>query len=182
MSEIRTFEVPIAGMDCAECTLHVQHAIEKLPGVQKVDVLLSSEKALIQMDSGQVNLTAVRSAVAAAGYRVPESASPPSVPVSTGDFNRRLTILLAGLFMGVLGIVVVGEWMGLFEILNARIPFIIGLVIVVLGGYPIFFNVIRATLKSANHLAHADDHWRYCRAGCGRMGDGGHCGHLYARG
>ncbi len=47
MSEIRTFEVPIAGMDCAECTLHVQHAIEKLPGVQKVDVFLGSEKALI---------------------------------------------------------------------------------------------------------------------------------------
>jgi len=147
MSEMRTLEVPIAGMDCAECTLHVQHAIEKLPGVQKVDVFLGSEKALIQMDAGQVNMTAIRSAVADAGYRVPESASPPQALVSAGDFNRRLTLLLVGLFMGVLGIVVVGEWMGLFKILNARIPFVIGLVIVLVGGYPIFFNVIRATLK-----------------------------------
>ncbi len=49
--------------------------------------------------------------------------------------------------MGVLGIIVVGEWMGLFEILNARIPFVIGLAIVVAGGYPVFHNVIRATLK-----------------------------------
>jgi len=147
MIEIRTLEVPIAGMDCAECTQHVQHALEKLPGVQKVNVFLGSEKALIEMDSALVDMTAIRSAVVEAGYSVPETNSPSPAPVSTVDFNRKLTILLVGLFAGVMGIVVVGEWMGLFEFLNARVPFIFGLVLVLAGGYPVFLNVIRATLK-----------------------------------
>jgi hypothetical protein len=33
MNEVRTLEVPIAGMDCTECTLHVHHALAALPGV-----------------------------------------------------------------------------------------------------------------------------------------------------
>jgi len=147
MTNQQTLEIPIAGMDCAECTQHVQHALEKLPGVQKVNVFLGSEKALIEMDATQVNMTAIRSAVAEAGYSVPETNSPPPAPVSTVDFNRKLTILLVGLFAGVMAIVVVGEWMGLFEFLNARVPFIVGLALVLAGGYPVFRNVIRATLK-----------------------------------
>ena len=30
MANLQTLEIPISGMDCAECTQHVQHAIEKL--------------------------------------------------------------------------------------------------------------------------------------------------------
>lgn len=148
MNKVHTLEIPIAGMDCAECTQHVQHAIEKLPGVQKVSVFLGSEKAIIEMDPAQVDMTVIRSAVTGAGYSVPETASPPpSAPVSAGDFNRKLTLLLVSLFTGVLGIVIVGEWMGLFEFLNARIPFVLGLLLVIASGYPVFLNVIRATLK-----------------------------------
>jgi len=47
MSELATLEVPVAGMDCAECTQHVRHAIAALPGVASVDVFLASEKALV---------------------------------------------------------------------------------------------------------------------------------------
>ncbi|HEY3311528.1 MAG TPA: cation-translocating P-type ATPase [Anaerolineales bacterium] len=147
MAETRMLEVPITGMDCTECTQHVQHAIEKLPGVQKVNVFLGSEKALIEMDSKLVNMNAIRAAVSEAGYGVPETLAAPSAPLPTPDFNRKLTFLLVGLFLGVMGIVIVGEWMGLFGLLNERIPFVIGLALVLAGGYPVFLNVIRATLK-----------------------------------
>jgi len=39
-------EIPVRGMDCAECTHHVQRALAGLPGVQDVRVLLTSEKAV----------------------------------------------------------------------------------------------------------------------------------------
>jgi P-type Cu+ transporter len=39
-----TLEIPIQGMDCAECTLHVQKAIAALPGVQGVEVFLTTKK------------------------------------------------------------------------------------------------------------------------------------------
>ena len=49
MGEVRSFEFPISGMDCADCTQHVQRAIAALPGVMSVNVLLASEKAIVQL-------------------------------------------------------------------------------------------------------------------------------------
>src|SRR5205085_916680 len=46
----RTIEVPVHGMDCAACAGHVRDAIAALPGVETVDVLLSSERAVIRCD------------------------------------------------------------------------------------------------------------------------------------
>jgi len=147
MTELQTLEIPISGMDCAECTLHVQHAIEKLPGVQSVNVFLGTEKAVVQLNPAQVDLPAIRTAVQGAGYGVPESVPMPSGPVSMGDFNRRLTIMLVGVFVIILSVVVFGEVLGLYDFLNDRVPFLGGLVLVIAGGYPVFLNVIRATLK-----------------------------------
>jgi Cd2+/Zn2+-exporting ATPase/Cu+-exporting ATPase len=137
-------------MDCAECAAHVRQAIEKLPGVAKADVLLGAEKAIIEIDEQQVDMDSIRAAVAEAGYSVPAADSPLPVRASSDSaqaFNRRLTLLLLGVFVGVLGVVVVGEWMGVFAFLNEQIPFYVGLVIVLAGGYPVLRNVIRATLR-----------------------------------
>ena len=146
-NEIRTLTVPIKGMDCAECTQHVSQAIARLDGVQSVDVLLATEKAIIHLDPVKVSLPALRAAVASAGdYSVPEEAEP-SVLVQGGDFNRQLMKLLALVFGGVLSIIVLGEWLGAFELLSRLVPFPIGVLIVLVGGLPIFRNVLRATLR-----------------------------------
>jgi Cu+-exporting ATPase len=64
-----------------------------------------------------------------------------------GDFNRRLTVLLVSVFAIILSVVIFGEGLGLFDFLNARVPFLLGLILVIAGGYPVFMNVIRATLR-----------------------------------
>jgi Cd2+/Zn2+-exporting ATPase/Cu+-exporting ATPase len=162
MTGLQTLELPIAGMDCVECTQHVQHAIAQLPGVESVNVFLASEKALIRLDPARVGLPAIRGAVANAGYAVPEPSTPhPSATAETtpdsaqdasgrfgvNNFSRRVATLLALLFGAILFIVVVGEWFGLFAQLTARVPFLIGVGVVVVIGWPIFRNVIRAALK-----------------------------------
>lgn len=155
MTNLQTLEVPIKGMDCAECTRHVQHAISQLEGVKSVDVLLAAEKAVIRLDTHKVDLPAIRKAVASAGnYSVPETTPSPSAsPVgdastsSAQAFNRQLMVLLAVVFSVVLSIVVVGEWLGLFKTLDELVPFPLGVAIVIAGGWPVFRNVIRATLK-----------------------------------
>ncbi|HNO93796.1 MAG TPA: cation-translocating P-type ATPase [Anaerolineales bacterium] len=147
MSNTQTLEIPISGMDCAECTMHVQHAIEKLPGVQSVNVFLGTEKAVVKLDPAQVDIPAIRSAVQGAGYDVPASNSPKVDPISMGDFNRKLTVMLVSVFAIILSVVIFGEVLGLFDFLNERVPFLFGLVLVIAGGYPVFMNVIRATLK-----------------------------------
>lgn len=147
MAKLQSLEVPVKGMDCAECTQHVQHAIAKLPGVESVNVLLITEKAIIRFDPDQVDLPAIRKVVASAGdYSVPETTQSPAA-LLMGDFNQQLVLLLAGVFSAVASIVIVGEWLRMFEILNEFVPFLIGVAIVLVGGWPVFRNVIRATLK-----------------------------------
>ncbi len=54
--------------------------------------------------------------------------------------------MLVSVFAGVLFIVIAGEWLGLFDALNQLIPFPIGAAIVLVVGFPIYRNVVRATL------------------------------------
>jgi len=147
MASSQRIEVPIQGMDCAECTLHVQRAIAALPGVEAVNVFLASEKAVVQLDPAQVGLPNIHKAVEGAGYSVPAptTGQPPSPPL--GDFTRRVLTLFGVVFGAVLFIVVIGEWLGLFEALTRRVPWPLGLAVVLIGGYPVFRNVVRAALK-----------------------------------
>jgi len=50
-------------------------------------------------------------------------------------------------FGAVLFIVVAGEWLGLFEEITGRVPWPVGLAIVLVGGFPVFRNVVRAALR-----------------------------------
>jgi len=144
---LQTVEIPVKGMDCAECTQHVQRAIAELPGVEAAEVFLASEKASIRLDPALVDLRTIRRAVEAAGYSVPEAESPAPGASAMGGFSRRVAILLAVVFGAVLFIVVAGEWLGLLERITERVPWPIGVVIVLAGGYPVFRNVVRATLR-----------------------------------
>ena len=146
MSINQTIEVPILGMDCADCTRHVQHAIAALPGVEAVDVFLASEKAIVRLDPSLVGLPAIRSAVAGAGYSVAETFEEEQAS-RLRDFSRPIFTLLGIVFGVVLFVIVVGEWLGLFETVTQRVPLPVGAVIVLLAGYPVFKNVIRAALR-----------------------------------
>src|SRR5438552_16507869 len=146
----KTIEVPIGGMDCAECTVHVQQALAALPGVQEVRVLLSSEKAIVEIDPSQVDVPQLRKAVEGAGYTMPEATPHVSKAFpsrSLSSFTRPILTLFGLVFGAVLLIVIAGEWLGLFERVTDVIPWYLGWGLVVLAGYPIFWNVIKAALR-----------------------------------
>jgi Cd2+/Zn2+-exporting ATPase/Cu+-exporting ATPase len=142
MNDVISLDVPISGMDCAECTQHVRHAIAGLPGVVSVEVFLAAEKAAVRLDPAQVDLAAIRKAVAEAGYSVPATDAP-----ATAAVGHRVRLLLIALFVVVLFVVIAGEWLGLFARLNALVPLPVGAVIVLVAGYPVFRHVVRATLR-----------------------------------
>ncbi|HVB10114.1 MAG TPA: heavy metal translocating P-type ATPase [Bacillota bacterium] len=92
--------LPIEGMTCASCVLHVERALSKVPGVQAVAVNLATETARVRFDPAVATLPAMRKAVADAGYRVAQTAPavPPATPATpaappTGD----LTIPIEGM-------------------------------------------------------------------------------------
>jgi Cd2+/Zn2+-exporting ATPase/Cu+-exporting ATPase len=147
MTTEKIVELPVAGMDCAECTRHVQKALMGIKGVKQVDVYLASEKAVLHLEVDQIDMAAVRSAVGRAGYSIPEPKERNEQLQAQGGLSRQVGWLTAGLFLVVLFIVIAGEWLGLFEAITRLIPWPVGLLIVLVGGYPIFRNVIRAAWR-----------------------------------
>ena len=150
MANLQTMDVPVKGMDCTECTLHVQHAIGELPGVKSVNVLLAAEKAIVQFDPILVDLAMIRKAVAGAGYHVPEVLSiemqKPAFR-TLQDFTKPVLTIFGVVFGLVLFVVVFGEWLGIFEKITTWVPWPVGLGLVLLFGYPVFKNVVQATLR-----------------------------------
>jgi Cd2+/Zn2+-exporting ATPase/Cu+-exporting ATPase len=124
----------------------VQQAIAGLPGVESVDVLLGAEKAVIRHGPGGPDISAIRKAVAEAGYAVPAETTLPNSSIRSPGFSRQILVLLGLLFGVVLFAALIGEGLGLFEALNERLPWVVGLAIVLAIGYPVLRNVLKAAL------------------------------------
>jgi Cd2+/Zn2+-exporting ATPase/Cu+-exporting ATPase len=137
-------------MDCAHCARHVKLALESVPGVAEANVLLAVEKAAVRLDTDLVSRTDLQRAVEKAGYTVPDQADPlADPPISTlpADSARPFFLLLGIVFAVVLIIVIFGEGLGLLDVINEQVPWPLMLVVILLVGYPIFRNVIRASIS-----------------------------------
>ena len=67
----RQVTIPVEGMTCAACVMHVEKALREVPGVLGVSVNLAAERASVEMEDGGAPLDLLREAVTGAGYRVP---------------------------------------------------------------------------------------------------------------
>ncbi|KIH78154.1 ATPase P [Geoalkalibacter ferrihydriticus DSM 17813] len=144
MPSLKSMDLRIKGLDCAECARHVRQAVEAVPGVASVDVLMAAQKALIRFDPAQTDPARIRRAVEQAGYALEQQSADDASDTPLGDFSRRVLILFGGVFGTVLFVVVVGEWFGLLEAVTRQVPWPLWLLVIGLGGYPIFRNVVKA--------------------------------------
>ena len=62
--------IPIKGMSCAACVMHVEHALRETPEVVDVTVNLATEKATVSVPPGPLPLESVRRSVEDAGYQI----------------------------------------------------------------------------------------------------------------
>jgi Cu+-exporting ATPase len=58
----------ITGMHCASCVMHIEEALQALPGVRAASVNLATEKATVEVDPAKAQIEALVRAVEAAGY------------------------------------------------------------------------------------------------------------------
>src|SRR5512143_366897 len=65
----KTIELSVKGMDCADCALHVEHAVGALPGVAKAQVFLMTERGVVTFNPAQVDEQKIIRAVESVGYR-----------------------------------------------------------------------------------------------------------------
>jgi Cu+-exporting ATPase len=68
----------IDGMTCASCVGRVEHALQRVPGVQQAQVNLATEVATLRRVRGSAALPELLAAVQAAGYRAHDLAEPAS--------------------------------------------------------------------------------------------------------
>jgi len=61
--------------------------------------------------------------------------------------SKRVVWLFGLIFSVVLLVVILGEWLNLFDIVRDAVPLPVGAVLVLLSGYPVFVSVAKATLK-----------------------------------
>ncbi|MBI4336989.1 MAG: copper ion binding protein [Chloroflexi bacterium] len=62
--------LPVQGMTCASCVLHVEEALKEVPGVTQVKVNLATEKAMVEVGPESVPIAKLVAAVDDAGYKI----------------------------------------------------------------------------------------------------------------
>jgi Cu+-exporting ATPase len=65
---VKALRLKIEGMTCASCSAAVERAVRKLPGISEASVNLATENASISYDPGTVRISAIKQAIAKAGY------------------------------------------------------------------------------------------------------------------
>lgn len=150
-------QLTIEGMCCADEAAQVERALKQLDGVLEAQASFVTGRVTIDYDGSArdgapLDASAIRAAVEGAGCSVLTPAEDlagqgPSKGHTLADFPRHVLTFFGIVFGAVLFVVVVGEWLGLFEALTARVPWPLGLALVLAAGYPVFRNVIQAALK-----------------------------------
>ncbi|WP_195336856.1 heavy metal translocating P-type ATPase [Paraclostridium bifermentans] len=62
----------IGGMTCASCAKAIERAVNKLDGIENINVNVATERATINYDISKLKLTQVRNTIEKAGYKVLE--------------------------------------------------------------------------------------------------------------
>ena len=151
MSNIQTFDLPIAGMSCAGCAGRVERALGKVPGVSSASVNLASEKAHVVVLQG-TPAAGLIAAVQAAGYQARLQHQAPRVDPQRALRRERLALIAALLLAAPLLLPMLGEWAGLHWMPPAWLQFLLAT--------PVQFILGARFYKAA---------WKAVRAGSGNM-------------
>jgi Cu+-exporting ATPase len=143
-------ELPIAGMDCADCALKIERALRRTAGVRDAQVSLAAERATVIFDPAVTSAGVLARTVEALGYTVgalPDRQAPPRFP----------EIVSGALLVGVALTVLAGlaaERLGWAEAASRWVPWPAAVAAVLAGGLPVFRRVALA-LRARSVTPHA---------------------------
>ncbi|MGM8924880.1 mercury resistance system periplasmic binding protein MerP [Enterobacter hormaechei subsp. steigerwaltii] len=64
----QTVTLSVPGMTCASCPITVKHALSKVEGVSKTDVIFDKRQAVVTFDDAKTNVQKLTKATEDAGY------------------------------------------------------------------------------------------------------------------
>lgn len=72
-SNIQKAEFKIEGMTCTSCAEHVQHDVNKLPGIILATASYENNNAVVEFDNSKTTLADIQKAIDGTGYKVTEA-------------------------------------------------------------------------------------------------------------
>ena len=78
----------VTGMTCAACQANVSRRVQKVPGVQEVDVSLLANQMTVTYDSSAVSPGQLCAAVSEIGYGAEPLSAPAAGPAPGGQIGR----------------------------------------------------------------------------------------------
>jgi Cd2+/Zn2+-exporting ATPase/Cu+-exporting ATPase len=145
-------ELTVPELDCADEARQIEAALGRVAGVTGVRTAVSARRAIVSFDPERVAPDAIRQAIHDLGMTVTDA------PASIIRSRRPVPDLLGWAFVSLVAVValvgIVGERLGVAEALVDRIPREVTLLAVLVGGYPIFRNVVGA-LRNRSVTSHA---------------------------
>jgi Cu+-exporting ATPase len=67
----QSLQLPVGGMSCANCAMNIERRLEKLEGVEQVNVNFAAEVASVTYDPGKLQPSSIVSQIGKAGFTVP---------------------------------------------------------------------------------------------------------------
>jgi len=101
-------QVKIGGMSCSFCALTLDKTVGQLGGVEKVNVSLAHEEALVEYDPARIEETQIKDAIRSVGYTVRDPAKVRTFEEEEAELKRerdRLIIAAAFTWMAFLSMV-----------------------------------------------------------------------------
>lgn len=68
LAAVKTVTLSVPGMYCAVCPITVKKALQKVPGVSKVEVTLENQEAVVTFDDAKAGVEKLLDATFEAGY------------------------------------------------------------------------------------------------------------------
>lgn len=68
LAATKTTTLSVPGMTCASCPITVKKALDKVEGVEKIEVSLEKKEAVVTFDDAKTNVKALMEATKNAGY------------------------------------------------------------------------------------------------------------------
>jgi P-type Cu+ transporter len=80
--------IKISGMSCASCALNIEKSLQSLEGVDKANVNLGTEEAIVEYDPTKLNISELDEAVEKSGYEVINE----QVVIKVGDMSCAMCV------------------------------------------------------------------------------------------
>lgn len=143
---MKTIMLEIKGLCCVECSTTVERALNNQEGIREVKILTAVEQARITYDEGLIQPDNLVEKIRGLGYPVRMVSGLVAPQEKVEQKPSRILNLLRFAFVSLIALIALveigAEWLGLLEMTVERLPLVIVLATIFVGGYPIFKRAI----------------------------------------